>query len=136
MESKIIIGGTGRAGTTLLMRIFTVAGLDTGFSERDILQVENNEGRAGLERLPNRKNFHKLPRIIKSPMLDDKIPRILAGNWFPIGLAIIPIRNLREAAQSRVAVHERAVAEGLNPKTARGGLWKTDKIENQHWVLA
>lgn len=136
MEPKVIICGTGRAGTTLLMRIFTVAGLDTGYSKQDISNVEKNIGKAGLERVPNKNNFKNLPKIIKSPIIVNKLPSILSKGWFPIELAIIPVRRLEDAAQSRINVHNRAMSSGINPKRAPGGLWKTNQAENQHWVLS
>lgn len=136
MEPKIIIGGTGRAGTTLLVRILTVAGLDTGFKPRRFQSVEDNLGRAGLERPVRKGNVDRLPQVVKSPQIVDVLPKILAENWFPIGLAILPMRDLAAAAASRVQVRERAIAAGEDPALAPGGLWKTDAVENQHWVLA
>jgi len=136
MEPKVIICGTGRAGTTLLVRVFTAAGLETGFTRQDGLTSEKNIGRAGLETIPNRNNIQTLPRIIKSPSLVDKLPRILAGQWFPIGLAIIPVRNLQDAADSRKNVHDRAAQAGGKLSRAPGGLWKTHDADQQHWVLS
>lgn len=136
MDPKIIICGTGRAGTTLLVRILTVAGMDTGFKPRRFKGVEENLGRAGLEKPVRRHNADKLPLVVKSPQIVDVLPQLLAESWFPIGLAIIPMRELGSAANSRRQVRERAIAAGENPDMAPGGLWKTDQAENQHWVLA
>lgn len=136
MDPKIIICGTGRAGTTLLVRILTVAGLDTGFKTRRFQSVEDNLGRAGLERQVRKGNAAKLPLVVKSPQIVDVLPKLLAENWFPIGLAIVPMRDLSAAAASRAQVRDRAIAAGEDPALAPGGLWKTDAVENQHWVLA
>jgi len=136
MDPKIIICGTGRAGTTLLVRILTVAGLDTGFKPRRFKGVEETLGRAGLEKPVRRQNAHKLPLVVKSPQIVDVLPQLLAEEWFPIGLAIVPMRDLAAAAASRKQVRDRAIAAGEDPAMAPGGLWKTDQVENQHWVLA
>lgn len=136
MDPKLVICGTGRAGTTLLMRIFTAAGLDTGFGQEHLDKVEGNIGRAGLERMPNRKNRTTLPRIVKTPALGDKLPVLLKEQWFPIGLAIVPVRNLYDAAQSRINVNERAKEKGIHPSRAPGGLVGRNKGVDQHFVLA
>ena len=136
MDPKIIICGTDRAGTTLLVRILTVAGMDTGFKPRRFKGVEENLGRPGLETPVRRHNADKLPLVVKSPQIVDVLPTLLAENWFPIGLAIVPMRDLAAAAASRRQVRERAIAAGEDPAMAPGGLWKTDAPDNQHWVLA
>lgn len=35
-DGHILIGGTGRAGTTLLVRWFTALGFDTGFTPEEV----------------------------------------------------------------------------------------------------
>lgn len=135
-KKKLLICGTGRAGTTLLMRILTVAGFDTGFDDRDLRKAANNLGRAGLENIPNLENKDNLPQVLKSPHLVDKLPTILAERWFEIGMVIVPIRELNAAAQSRVLVHEKALTNEGKPKPAPGGLWKTKEPREQKWVLA
>lgn len=74
--------------------------------------------------------------MVKSPHFVDVLPRVLVEQWFPIGLAILPVRDLDAAATSRKQVHDRAIVVGENPATAPGGLWKTDKAEDQHLILA
>lgn len=133
---KLLICGTGRAGTTLLVRILTVAGADTGFNDRQLREAAKNIGRAGLERGVSEKNRHNLPQVVKSPHLVNVLPRILAEKWFEIGLVIVPMRELEAAAQSRVSVHENALKNGMDPKRAPGGLWKTDEPTEQRQVLA
>lgn len=46
-KSHTIIAGTGRAGTTLLVRLFTRMGMDTGFNDSDTEMAEKSIGRAG-----------------------------------------------------------------------------------------
>jgi len=138
MKPKIIICGTGRAGTTLLVRILTTAGFDTGFDADDIKSVEGNIGRAGLEKIPTLDNIKSLPQVIKGPQIVDVLPKILSDNWFPVGLAIIPVRNLNDAAQSRKEVHKRALSKGFIKRGlgSPGGLWKTRNPNNQRQILS
>ena len=83
MDPKIIICGTGRAGTTLLVRILTVAGMDTGFKPHRFKGVEENLGRAGLEKPVRRHTADKLPLVVKSPQIVDVLPQLLEEGWFP-----------------------------------------------------
>ncbi|MGI3183945.1 hypothetical protein [Nioella aestuarii] len=136
MDPKIIICGTGRAGTTLLVRILTSAGMDTGFKPHRFKGVEENLGKAGLEKVVKRHKVDQLPQVVKAPLIVDVLPQLLKENWFEIGLAIIPIRDLAAAAASRKQVHRRAIEAGEDPAMVPGGLWKTDAPDNQHWVLA
>lgn len=132
----LLIAGTGRAGTTLLVRIFTRLGLDTGFTAADIAEVDGNVGRAGLEHPISRETAPTLPAIIKSPLVVDVLDDGLRQGWLPVDCAIIPIRKLSDAASSRRAVRERAIEQGMKPEWAPGGLWKTDDPEAQEPVLA
>lgn len=133
---RILICGTGRAGTTLLVRILGRAGLDTGFSDDDIAKVEANVGRAGLEHRLTASNANELPLVVKTPHAVNVIPQLLADKWFEIGLAIIPMRDLWAAAESRRQVKDRAIEAGLPPARAPGGLWKTRDGMRQENVLA
>ncbi len=136
MDPKVVICGTGRAGTTLLMRVFTQAGLDTGYNQKHLDRVAGNIGRAGLERMPNRRNLDDLPQIIKTPRLTKRLPVLLKEQWFPIGLAIVPVRDLYQAAQSRIDVNARAEEKGIDPDKAPGGLVGRNKDVDQHYLLA
>jgi len=132
----LLIAGTGRAGTTLMVRIFTRLGLDTGFTAEDISEVEGNVGRAGLEHPISPETAVTLPAIIKSPLVVDVLEDGLKQGWLPVDCAIIPIRRLSDAASSRRAVRERAIERGMKPEWAPGGLWKTDDPSTQEPVLA
>lgn len=133
---KLLICGTGRAGTTLLMRILTRAGEDTGFGQEDLNRVAKNIGRAGLEKEVSEATKRALPQVLKSPHLVDVLSQLLYEKWFEIGLALIPVRDLEAASQSRIRVHEEAVKGHLDPNNAPGGLWKTTRPSEQKKVLA
>ena len=91
----IIISGTGRAGTTFLVQLLTELGLDTGFPKGQ--KIDQNSS-AGLE-LDLRSA--RAPYIIKSPWLCDYLDEVLQGGELIIDCALIPMRDLYSAAESR-----------------------------------
>lgn len=135
-RGKLIITGTGRAGTTLLVRILTRLDLDTGFNVRDLHAVEAEIGRAGLERTINAETAGALPEIVKSPYLTELLERVISNGWFAVDHAIVPFRDLYEAAGSRATVHQKAIDTGLDPKSAPGGLWDVEDPAAQAFELA
>jgi hypothetical protein len=110
-NGKILIAGTGRAGTTLLVQVLGDLGLDTGF-RRDA--SFDSHSRAGLERslfAPN------APRIVKNPTLSRRLGSILASGEVEIDHVIVPVRALDVAVASRVRVSQYGKAHGV-----RGGM--------------
>ena len=92
-----IISGTGRAGTTLLVRILEKAGLDNGFDPA-ALSVVDPVARAGLELdLRDKSSAY----IVKSPWIATYIDQVLSRDDIAIDHAIICIRGLYEAVESR-----------------------------------
>lgn len=133
---RVLITGTGRAGTTFIIRVFTKLGLDTGFSTADLEEVEKKVGKAGLEKSLNKGTIQFRPEIVKSPHAVDILNDALLDGWLKLDLCIVPIRELSAAASSRAMVTERARQSGLDLATAPGGLWKTDRVGEQSDVLA
>lgn len=128
-KHHLIISGTGRAGTTFLVQLFTAFGLDTGFSDLQSAIYENCN--AGMEidiHLPD------APYIIKTPWLCDYLDEFLENNNRVIDHAIVPVRDLYAAAQSRREVTNRT-DRSLYPTDIPGGLWHTDRPEHQEAVL-
>jgi hypothetical protein len=123
-EGKIVITGTGRAGTTLLVAILTDLGMDTGFRPG----IEANTRSGGLEGNIERPNA---PRVVKAPALSVLLREVLVRGNVEIEHVIIPVRDLDIAAASRV----RVAGYGRNP-AARGGLWKTRRPSRQREALA
>lgn len=109
---KIIITGTGRAGTTFLMQLLTRMGMDTGYTEKHI------KDEPGLE-----KEFKMDgPRILKGPMFCDRAEELV--DTLDIDCFIIPIRNLKDAAESR-----------RKRGNKKGGLWGTTDPQKQELIL-
>ncbi|TPK75534.1 hypothetical protein FJ930_05435 [Mesorhizobium sp. B2-4-15] len=124
---RIIISGTGRAGTTYLVELLTELGLDTGeWSSNDYFP----EARAGLER----GIFDPIgPRIIKSPFLCENVDAVLAAG-IKIDHVVIPVRRFEDAAASRVYVQE-ATTGSADGTPVEGGLWETGHANEQIAIL-
>ena len=124
-----IITGTGRAGTTLLVSILSRLGLPTGFDPEN-LRV-NQIADAGLE---HNLREPSCPYIVKSPGVARRIARIFDRNEIVFDHAIICMRNLAEAAESRRAVRAMRLERGLHPQGA-GALWGTTDPNQQENML-
>ncbi|MFM7270459.1 MAG: hypothetical protein ACKO2C_02340 [Actinomycetes bacterium] len=125
LEPRIVITGTGRAGTTLLVQILTDLGFDTGFSPDARIDANTH---AGLE---TRLDSPDAPRIVKSPNLSRRLDEILSAGTANVEHVIIPIRDLDVAAASRV----RATKYGSNLHIM-GGLFGTTRATKQREALA
>lgn len=123
---KVIITGTGRAGTTFLVRLLTELGLDTGYTRRNWSRDYFTHCDAGLE--------HDLagpdaPYIVKNPALCETLESILADGHVVVDHALIPIRELDAVAFSRIRV-------GGADESVPGGLLKNSNPGLQKAVLA
>jgi hypothetical protein len=121
----VVISGTGRAGTTFLVQLFTALGLDTGFT--DLTSAVFPNCNAGMEldiRNP------EAPYIIKSPHLCDTLDQVLAAGDFVIDHAIVPVRDLFSAAQSRREVSLKSDPPDF-PGEVPGGLWEAKAARGQ-----
>lgn len=137
-QDKILIAGTGRAGTTLLMQIFTELGLDTGFSKADFATDINSVSHGGLEFNKSNVDLENLPRVLKSPYFFSFIDSILSNEKINIEHVFIPIRKLEDAARSRIRIQE--IFEKESGQKSGGDIWPgalagTDSKEDQEVVL-
>lgn len=124
-----IISGTGRAGTSFLIQLLTRLGADTGFTP-DNLPLHST-ARAGLE-LDIRQD--DAPYVVKTPWLCDYIEEVLDSGDIVIDRAIIPMRSIDAAAQSRIRV-ERLSTGDYAPGERPGGLWGTGREAEQERIL-
>ena len=132
-NGRILISGTGRAGTTLLVQVFTALGFDTGYSFEEAVGKVDSISKAGLE--------HSIlnpsaPYVIKSPWFSDTLPEALEKYNVKVKYCIIPVRKLFDAAESRRRVYNASKAEGYDPLKQPGTLWKTENPREQEDRLA
>ena len=128
---RILIGGTGRAGTTLLVQIFTALGFNTGFEFDQAMASTDPVSNAGLEHLL----ATSAPLVVKSPWLVDSISSTLSLDEGRNSFALVPIRNIKDAAESRRRVGKIASERGDDPAAVAGGLWLTTDPAGQEMVL-
>ena len=129
MKHHVIISGTGRAGTTFLVQLLTALGLDTGFPDPESGIYANCN--AGMEldlRQP------EAPYIVKSPYICDYLDEVMRSGRVVIDHAIVPMRDLFAAAESRRDVSSRSNLPVL-PDRVAGGLWNTTRPDDQEAVL-
>lgn len=125
-KRHLIISGTGRAGTTFLMQLLTELGLDTGFSQAN--SDINPDCNAGMEwniKHPN------APYVVKNPVLSKDLKELLEAGNVAVDYAILPIRDLFAAAESR-----RTVQRDAKGRNVPGGLIMTENPGDQEAVLA
>src|SRR5271154_7263947 len=118
-EKHLIIAGTGRAGTSFLVRYLTELGLDTTLARKGDRAGWDAEANAGLENLLV--SGANLPYVIKSPWISEYVEQILKEERFRIDAFIVPVRDLVEVATSRVVLEQRAIHQH-NP-------WMADQLD-------
>jgi len=123
---KIIITGTGRTGTTFLVRLLTELGLDTGYTRQSWPRDYFAHCEAGLERDILAADS---PYIVKNPGLCGTLPALLSAGRLAVDHVLVPIRELSDAAQSRIRIG------GANGKVP-GGLTGTADPAAQKGILA
>ena len=128
VEPRILIAGTGRAGSTLLVRILTELGLDTGEHSGKLIAIDKTSA-GGLEYLAL--TNPEAPRVVKDNTQCVRLRSALAEGRLNLDHVIIPIRDLELAAASRI----RASDYGRDI-TAPGGLFGTKHAERQREALA
>lgn len=126
VRNYTIISGTGRAGTTLLVRILMKAGVDTGF---DADAAIDPVAHAGLEL-----DIRTKPdcRVVKSPWIATYLDQVVLDPEIAIDHAIICMRDLYAAAESRRRVQRLRNTE----QPVAGGLWGATDPAAQEAYLA
>ena len=120
---RIIITGTGRAGTTFLMKLFTLLDLDTGFNKENVDEFIDNISHGGLEFSLSKHIPHK---YIKNPAIMDCFDDFIKD--YDVEKIIIPIRDIKEVADNRAEISKKS-------STGWGGLWGTDNPLKQKEIL-
>jgi hypothetical protein len=117
MKHHLLIAGTGRAGTSVLVKYLAELGLNTHIAVQGKASWDE-DAHAGLEDLILH-GGEELPYVVKSPWLHEFVDEVLERDDITIDGVIIPVRNLADAASSRSIrelqnvhrVHERMAEE-------------------------
>lgn len=104
---KILITGTGRSGTTFLIKLFSFLDYNTGFNRENYKNHIESKCNSGME-----KKYTDNHYIIKNPTFMSDMAAILKNHNVIVKLVIIPIRDYKVAAVSRA-----------NLNYGWGGLW-------------
>ena len=112
--NKVLITGTGRCGTTFLIKLFTFLGLDTGYTKANYRKSVFNNCNSGMERSHKEKYTY-----LKNPTFLINMKDILSLYEKDL-LVIIPIRSYEISSKSRLK-------HGLN----NGGLWNAKNLDEQ-----
>ena len=111
-ERHIVIAGTGRSGTSFLVRYLTALGFDTTLARNGEAAGWDLEANAGLENIGLGYGGEALPYVIKSPWIGEYVDKLLTEKRFKIDAFIVPVRDLVEAATSRTVLELRAIHQG------------------------
>jgi hypothetical protein len=124
----LLIAGTGRAGTSFLVRFLHELRFDTHISRRADKAFWDENAKAGYEDHVLWKS-DELPYVVKFPWLFQAIDSVLAEPSVHIDGVIIPVRNLRDAAASRIVLELRNRYAHAPQLLEEPGVW-------DHWAAA
>lgn len=110
-KHHLLITGTGRAGTSFLVRLLDALGLETHFSRFGQYASWDEFANAGAENLPLPALDPAMPYVVKSPWAGEFIDQILADPNIILDAVIVPLRDIEDAASSRVIVELRDAVE-------------------------
>mgnify|MGYP003660093651 CR=1 FL=1 len=138
---KILITGTGRSGTTFLIKLFSFLGYDTGYDRNNYGNFLYQPCNSGME-----KSYKDNHYIMKSPEFIENIESIVNDESVSIKQVIIPIRDYELSAKSRVknsthvaCVLQRREFDHMSRESKRtiiteqspGGLWRAKSEKEQ-----
>jgi hypothetical protein len=129
MRHHLLISGTGRAGTTFLVQLFTELGLDTGFAS--LSAGVDPCCFAGMEHSADCIIDKTAPYVVKSPGFCEKLEQVMQLPDVKIDFLVICVRDLFSAAESR-----RRITNLAKNRKAPGGLWGTRFPREQEAILA
>jgi hypothetical protein len=125
----LMIAGTGRAGTSALVRYLNCLGLETHLSRPDGVRNWHEGAQAGFEDLPFCTDDQYPPYVVKWPWAYQVIDQILSDPRTKLDAVLVPMRDLVEAAASRSILQRQAMH--------RAAAWMTEiKTPWEHWATA
>ena len=124
MSRHLFIAGTGRAGTSFLVRFLHAVGLETHLTRRQENASWFDEANAGLEDILV-EGCPPPPYFVKSPSLHEWVESLLAREDVQIDGVIIPVRNLLDAATSRVEQERKSIRKQASWMAQQPRDWST-----------
>ena len=112
---KVYITGTGRCGTTFLIKLFSFLNFNTGFNKSNYAKDIFSHCNSGMENA-----YNSVYDVVKNPTIIHNIKTIVADPKVHITAVIIPIRDYKASAASRIKHGRRA-----------GGLWNATDEASQ-----
>lgn len=109
----VIVAGTGRSGTSVLVKLLAACGLETALSP-GFDAMWHDGANAGAETMLLAPGPH--PYVVKSPWTYQSIQEILALPGIVIDRVVIPIRKLSDAAGSRIRMEKAAIDDLAVPQ--------------------
>ena len=123
-QRHLLIAGPGRAGTSFLVEYLDKLGLETEIA-RSGYRSWHERARAGLETRPMVTSAKRWPYVIKTPWAFEFIDQLLAQNDVALDAVFIPVRDLVQAAASRVIVERCAIYENAPWMARLESVWES-----------
>lgn len=125
-KDHVVITGTGRAGTSFLVRYLAELGMETHLSSHETPYWDAS-AQAGLEDELSHltDDSQPLTQVIKSPWMYEYVDQLLEREDVSIECAIIPVRDLVATATSRTVVEMRARYQNDPQLTRFDETWET-----------
>ncbi len=120
----ILIAGTGRAGTSVLVQYLSAMGLETILGQSGTAVVGNEFSNAGLEHDLLNSSPTDWPYVIKSPWAYECIDSLLAHPNITLDAVVVPMRDLVESSSSRVILERGAILRGGAESSAEMANWE------------
>jgi hypothetical protein len=125
-QRHLLVAGTGRAGTSALVRYLTGLGLETHLSRNGGASTFDDEAGAGLEDLALPSAVQDLPYVVKSPWSYQIIEEVLDDPRIALDAVVVPIRDLVSAATSRTVREMQAIHQAASWMAETSAVW-------EHW---
>ena len=129
-KKKIIIAGTGRAGTSFLVVLLTRLGFNTGYAA--YIEDYSDDLRAGceydlfhLDPKKQKQSYKQAPYILKHPEYSLQLESLLKNKLLEVEHVIIPVRDISQVARSRRNTNLVWTIEGINDMASN---LETDQI--------
>jgi hypothetical protein len=127
-QRHLLVAGTGRAGTSALVRYLTELGLETHLSKNGEASAFDDAAQAGFEDLALPSLTPDLPYVVKSPWAYQIIEEMLGDPGVALDSVVVPVRDLVSAATSRTVREMQAIHQAAPWMAETATVW-------DHWGM-